>query len=439
MTSSRLAAGSLRMDVLVRGSHGARLPLLPRGGQRRCAGDPRLPPSGLLPRLPLLHSAGRSGLSAPRARESISCRASFNGFGRRSSRARDDRSHAQARAEGGMWQGEEGEERGRRDAGRSASGGAGPAWMGMGAGEGGARAGVGDAQRLLIGGAVLAAVTWLKFATEGHLGWLGDGALEGVAQLWVRRAARRTKRRCSVGLSLSHVSRLSHRSHASLQSLSCFAPRPPLRCNLTPSASLPSFSKRSLSFPHPPPHQPPTPRSPPCLSVLAWQFVFYLLDVALTTATWIVGKLTSSLAVANVPPSPPLPPLASPPAFPSPPSSPSPPTSSSPHASPSPPVFPSRPASRLVPWELRFPLKLCKLPVVRPPVHVRQVSPRGTPHALTAASRLKRDEDGRFQQADASSRGFNSQSRSQSQDKQGWRATGTDRVVDVEATIVDKD
>ncbi|CAI5520752.1 unnamed protein product [Closterium sp. Naga37s-1] len=148
---------------------------------------------------------------------SRTCRASFNGFGRRSSRARDDRSHAQARAEGGMWQGEEGEEgeeRGRRDAGRSASGGAGPAWMGMGAGEGGARACVGDAQRLLIGGAVLAAVTWLKFATEGHLGWLGDGALEGVAQLW---------------------------------------------------------------------------------------FVFYLLDVALTTATWIVGKLTSSLAVANCP------------------------------------------------------------------------------------------------------------------------------------------
>ncbi|CAI7833778.1 unnamed protein product, partial [Closterium sp. NIES-54] len=130
--------------------------------------------------------------SARRATAVRSCRASFNGFGRRSSRARDDRSHAQARAEGGMWQGEEGEERGRRDAGKSASGGAGPAWMGMGAGEGGARAGVGDAQRLLIGGAVLAAVTWLKFATEGHLGWLGDGALEGVAQLWVRRAARRT-------------------------------------------------------------------------------------------------------------------------------------------------------------------------------------------------------------------------------------------------------
>ncbi|CAI5485007.1 unnamed protein product [Closterium sp. Yama58-4] len=298
MTSSRLAAGTVRMDVLVRGSHSARLPLLPRGGQRRCAQDPRVSSSALLPRHPLFHSAGRSNLSAARARESISCRASFNGYGRRSSRARDDRSHAQARAEGGMWQGEEGEERGRRDAGRSASGGAGPAWMGMGAGEGGARAGVGDAQRLLIGGVVLAAVTWLKFATDGHLGWLGDGALEGVAQLW---------------------------------------------------------------------------------------FVFYLLDVALTTATWIVGKLTSSLAVAN---------------------------SFHPHALLS-------PASHAL-----------------PSTHSPLIPPAGLDHPCLLRSTY---EDGRFQQADGSSRGFNSQSRSQSQVKQGWRATGTDRVVDVEATVVDKD
>ncbi|CAI5535243.1 unnamed protein product, partial [Closterium sp. Naga37s-1] len=107
-------------------------------------------------------------------------------------------------------------------------------------------------------------------------------------------------------------------------------------------------------------------------------FVFYLLDVALTTATWIVGKLTSSLAVANCP------------------------------------------------WcDHQFTFD-------------RNAVAHGAP-VCPSCLRSMKYEDGRFQQADASSRGFNSQSRSQSQDKQGWRATGTDRVVDVEATIVDKD
>ncbi|GJP53064.1 hypothetical protein CLOM_g12201 [Closterium sp. NIES-68] len=288
MTSSRTAASSLRMDVLLRASHSAHLPLLPRYAQRRHAADLQVSSSGRVSRHPLLPTGRRSDLVAAGARQPSSCRASFNGFGRRSSRSRDERSHAHARAEGGMWQGGEGEERGRRDAGRSASGGAGPAWMGMGAGGGGARAGMGDVQRLLIGGAVLAAVTWLKFATEGHLGWLGDGALEGVAQLW---------------------------------------------------------------------------------------FVFYLLDLSLTTATWIVGKLTSTLAVANCP------------------------------------------------WcDHQFTFD-------------RNAMSHGAP-VCPSCLRSMKYEDGQFQQGDGGRSGFSAQSRSQGQ--QGWRATG-DTVVDVEATIIDKE
>ncbi|CAI7833779.1 unnamed protein product [Closterium sp. NIES-54] len=126
---------------------------------------------------------------------------------------------------------------------------------------------------------------------------------------------------------------------------------------IRPSAATSAFlllPLKSVLVPPPSALINPPPPVPPRACVLAWQFVFYLLDVALTTATWIVGKLTSSLAVANVPPAPPLPlplplplllrlPLPRLLMLPLP-----------------PPLFPSRPASRLVHWELRFPSKLCK-------------------------------------------------------------------------------
>ena len=45
--------------------------------------------------------------------------------------------------------------------------------------------GLPDAQRLILGAIVLAAITGLNILSDGHVGWLGEEILQGLAQIWV--------------------------------------------------------------------------------------------------------------------------------------------------------------------------------------------------------------------------------------------------------------